>query len=365
LIHAKAPLTDSLKLVVQPHDLETVHDLERLGFQPVPLVPQLVYLSIPQDRMADMFLQITQALSDSSQIQSRYCMTRSPLDSKALLVEFLNAQPLHTITESVKYAWFLQVLAKRRLFFNYQPIFDLQRGHVTAYECLARARCSQGRYFSGQQLIDAALSLNLTREFDDLARTACLDAIAQALAHSTTTYPLEARQPTFFINVLPNAIIHDPHFFDQTYQRVIDLGLRPQQVVFELTEVETLARSTELHDIISRFREWGFGFAVDDLCSNVSADHYFMEFQPDVIKLDRRLVSGCGQHALKQVMLKSLLQSAHEMGIAVLAEGLETVVDIEFCRALGIDYGQGFGLALPERSLQTQSLNLLQLSNAS
>ncbi len=366
MLRVETPLTDTLKLIVQPHDLATMGELDALGFQPLPLVPQLVYIALARNQLAHLFLQMSEVLSDASQLYSRYCITRSPLDSKALLVEFLDARSLNTITESVRYAWFLQVLAQQTLFFKYQPIFDLQHGQVIAYECLARARCPQGRSFNGQQLIDAALALNLTREFDDLARTVCLGAIEQTLSEQPAAISILASiQPTFFINVLPNAIIHDPHSFEQTFQQVIDLGLQPQQIVFELTEVESLIHNAELHHIIHRFRQWGFRFAVDDLCGNVSADHYFMEFQPDVIKIDRRLVAGCGQHPLKQVLLKSLLRSAHELGIAVLAEGLETIADIEFCQALGIDYGQGFGLALPERTLQTKPLNLLQFSNVS
>jgi EAL domain-containing protein (putative c-di-GMP-specific phosphodiesterase class I) len=90
-----------------------------------------------------------------------------------------------------------------------------------------------------------------------------------------------------------------------------------------------------------------------------------MEFRPDVIKVDRRLITGCSRHQLKQILLKSLLYSAHELDIHVLAEGLEDSADIDFCRGLGIDYGQGFGLALPERTLQSKPLNFLKFSHVS
>jgi EAL domain-containing protein (putative c-di-GMP-specific phosphodiesterase class I) len=365
LIHPETPLTNPLNLVVQPHDLKTAHDLSLIGFQPLPLVPRLVYLATSRRQLTEAFVWMSQTLSETSQLYSRYCMTRSPLDSKALLVEFLDAQPLNTITESARYAWFLQVLAKRSLFFKYQPLFDLQQGHVIGYECLARARCAEGRCYSGQQLIDAALSLNLLREFDDAARTFCIESIAQLGLSPTSNHALNSKPPSFFINVLPNTILHDTKAFEQSVQQVLDLGLQPQQIVFELTEIETLIHNSDLHGLIHRLRAEGFRFAVDDLCGNVGVDHYFMAFQPDIMKLDRHLVSGCGQQTLKQVLLKSLLRSAHELNIQVLAEGLETSADIEFCRTLGVDYGQGFGLALPERALQTQPLNLFKFATAS
>lgn len=172
-------------------------------------------------------------------------------------------------------------------------------------------------------------------------------------------------QRTFFINILPNALVLDPYSLEQNLQQILELGLRPQQIVFELTEIEVLVQCPELPKVINQLRKWGFGLAVDDFCSSVSTDHYFLDFRPDIIKIDRRIVMGCSQHPLKQILIKSLLNSAHELGVLVLAEGLEDRRDIDFCRELGIDYGQGFGLALPERMLQSTSLNLLELSNAS
>ncbi|WP_232731742.1 EAL domain-containing protein [Kamptonema formosum] len=335
-------LTNSLKLIIQPQDIETSDSLCGVGFQPVPAIPQLVYRVVARNQVADVFGQICDLLTEASQAASRFLLTRSPLEDSTLLVEFLEAQPLSAITLCVRNAWFFRLLIERRIFFKYQPIFHLASGQVVAHECLARATSDQGKCLTGKHLIDAAVSTQLSCEFDELARAACLESIAA----------LKTEQ-TFFINVLPNAIIHNPHSLDQNFQQVLDLGLRPQQIIFELTEVEVLDRCPDLPQIVNRLREWGFGIAVDDLCGCVSVDHYVLEFRPDLIKLDRRLVDGCSKHSLKQTLIKSLLHSAHEEGIMVLAEGLEDRSDIEFCRDLGVDYGQGFGLATPELTLQT------------
>lgn len=346
-MHTATSLAEPLKLIIQPYSLETRYYLCELGFQPVPKVSQLLYLVIQSHQLSEMFLQISRVLPATSQSQSRYCITRSPLDSQTLLVEFLDAQPLSTITASVKHAWFLRVLARQRLFFNYQPIFDLRQGHVIAYECLARACNDQGDgCFTGQQLIDGAVSLSLTHEFDELALTICLKAIANL-----------GSQKTFFVNLLPNAIVENPGFLEQTLQQVRELALNPRQIMFELTEVEALLHHQALPELIDQIRQLGFGIAVDDLYSNVSIDHYFTEFRPDIIKIDRLLTGGCSQHPLKQILVKNLLRSAHELGIPVLAEGLEDPVDIQFCREIGVDYGQGYGLARPTSTLQSVSLN--------
>ncbi|PSB16557.1 EAL domain-containing protein [Phormidesmis priestleyi ULC007] len=340
-------LDNSLKLIIQPDSEATEEYIYQLGFQKITLVPQLLYQVVINHQLPELLSQISQMIPEASQTSVRFLLTRSPLESRDLLVEFLNAQPLSNTTRLIKNAWFLQVLARQRLFFKYQPIFNLASGQVVAHECLARAKTSQGQSFGGQQLIDAALSMNLLNEFDDLARSSCLEAVAQISAKVGSA----ESSATFFINVLPNAIGCDPRSLERNFQQVLDLGLRPEQIVFELTEIEALGRYPALPRLIEQIRAWGFGLAIDDLGSNVSIDHYCMEFRPDVIKLDRRLIHGCSHYTLKQVMIKSLLHFAHEMEIVVLAEGLEDANDIEFCSQAGVDLGQGFGLASPELTL--------------
>jgi EAL domain-containing protein (putative c-di-GMP-specific phosphodiesterase class I) len=354
-VHLATLLTEPLKLIIQPHNLDTQHYFKELGFEVVPQVPQLLYRVMQTHQLSHLFLEISRSLAETSQAQSRFCITRAPLQSQTLLVEFLDAKPLSSITSLAKYGWFVQVLAQQRLFFNYQPIFDLQQGQIIAYECLARACNEEGTDdFTGQQLLDGAIALNLTREFDELALTTCLKEIARM-----------ERQKTFFINLLPNAIATNPGFLEQTLQQVQDLGLQPHQITFELTEVEALLHYKALPQLIHEFQELGFGIAIDDLYGNVSIDHYFIDFRPSVIKVDRRLTIGCSRHPMKQILVKNLLRSAHDLNIPVLVEGLEDPADIQFCRNAGVNYGQGFGLAHPKSTLEGHALNWHDVLKAS
>ncbi|MCT7959209.1 EAL domain-containing protein [Laspinema sp. D1] len=336
-------LSDLPKLLIQPNDPDTRTCLVNLGFQPVPAVPLLLYRIVTRSQLKEIFWQLSNHLGEIAQSASRFCITQICLDSTHLLLEFLKAQPLISVTNSIKYAWFLRLLLQQKLFFKYQPIFCLKSGQINAYECLARALGDAGQCYSGGMLIEAAIATDLSQEFDELARTTCIESLATLKSD---------RQ--FFVNLLPNAIIQNPDSIEQNLQQIIDLGLRPEQIVFELTEVEVLAQSEKLPQLIERMRAWGFRIAVDDLCGCVSVDHYAMELRPDIVKLDRRLIHGCSQFTLKQTLIKSVLDSAHSEGILVLAEGLETIQDIQFCQELGIDFGQGFGLARPEAQLQQQ-----------
>lgn len=334
-------LSNTFKLIIQPYNSEDNQLLYSLGFERVPSIPQLLYLAIDDHQVTEICLKLSHLLSEASQIFSRCFFTRSPLEANYLLVEFLNGQSLSAFTNSARDSWFFKVLINQAIFFKYQPIFSFASGEIYAYECLVRASDESGRYFAGKQLIDAALSTKCVYEFDELARKTCLDGIAAF-----------KDKHTFFINISPNAIIHNPQSLEQNYQQILELGLTPQQIVIELTEVEALVNFPELTRLLSLLRSQGFRIAVDDLCSNVAFDHYFTGFCPDVIKLDRQLIHGCSHHSLQQVLIRSLLHSAHELGILVVAEGLEDVEDIDFCRSIGIDFAQGYGLAMPEATLQ-------------
>lgn len=330
----------SLKVVVQPSDRETALLFNKFGFREIPSVPQLMYYRIDephldrqQNHLTSLLTTLGLQVPEAAQARCRYVLTQASLDAQTVLVEFLSAQPLNKIIRLLQYSWLDQVLMQQNLAIYYQPIVELNSDRVVAYECLART----GNGKTGQQLIEAALATNRMSEFDRAARTACIREIA-AYRNSSQR---------FFINVLPNAIAQNPQSIEENFQQVLDLGLRPDQIVFELIEVEAIQHNPNLPQLIDRIRAWGFGLAIDDLCSNVRLDHYCTEFRPDVIKLDRRLTQGCSRYDLKQVMIKSLLHAAHEMGIVVLAEGLETREDIEFCGSIGVDLGQGFGLGKP------------------
>ncbi|MGI0493364.1 EAL domain-containing protein [Alkalinema pantanalense CENA528] len=293
--------------------------------------------------MATSLQQLSHLVSEAGQQASRGVITAISPESPQFFSEFLKAQSLSDLTRLVRHSWFVSLLSQQRLFFHYQPIFRLRSGQIVAYECLARGTTDDGQELSGQQLIDAAKATQLTHEFDHLAREVCLQSLAlllQASAH--------LQQQQFFINVVPNAIAENPAILEQHLQQVMDLGIQPQQIVFELTEIEAVRAKSHVAQAIQRIRDWGCQLAIDDLGSDVALNHYCLEFRPDILKLDRAMVDGCSRHPVKQVLLKSMVQAAHDMGIQILAEGIEHREDLHFCQEIDVDLAQGFALARPK-----------------
>ncbi|MEC4984568.1 MAG: EAL domain-containing protein [Oscillatoria sp. PMC 1068.18] len=338
----------ALNLIVQPPNHLTTQFFEQLGFQPLPEIPLLWYKPIANAEIINLFRGFSQGLATAELAGTRFLLTRSPYNDSQIAIEFLQAQPLIKVIQAAKNAWFLDVIVQQNLFFQYQPIFNLQSGKIFAYECLARAKDSNLQIKNGKELVDAALETQLIYDFDELARTICLDSIAA----------LKSDQ-TFFINILPNSLINNPAAFEQNLKQIERANLKPSQIVFELTEVQAIAGNRPLLKILHQIRQHGFGIAIDDLCSNTNLDHYFLEYRPDIIKIDRQIVHGCSNHPIKGMLLKAIVTSIHEIGCLAIAEGLENLQDIKLCRDLNVDMGQGFGLAMPGLILQPESLNHL------
>jgi len=152
----------------------------------------------------------------------------------------------------------------------------------------------------------------------------------------------------YWVNVMPNTILGDQHFVENLVATLPLCGLSPRQITLELTEIEAIDRAPELASKINELQQHGFMIALDDLYGSVSVKHHLMEAVPNYIKLDQQLVRECSSYRVKRVVIDSLVRSAHDTGIVVVAEGLESLADIECCRRLGVDLGQGFGLGMPD-----------------
>ncbi|MEC4805816.1 MAG: EAL domain-containing protein [Jaaginema sp. PMC 1079.18] len=335
-------------LILQPTAAETRHRLKRMGYKPFPQTPLLLYTTATDSQKSTLFVALSQTLSTTELANTRCLMTRSPLNEPQILREFLYAQPLSKMSQALEYGWFFRFLIENQWVFHYQPIIDLATGEAIAHECLARAQKHKGELVYGEKLIDAAIATQTLSDFDEIAYISCLESISALpdISHSL-----------FFVNISPNTLLRIPNFVAQNLERVKGLGLQPQQIMFELTELERLRQSQDIINSLVEMREQGFRIAIDDLFGCTLLDRYLLEFSPDAIKVDRRVIQGCSRHAMKRILLKSVLNSARELNCPVVAEGLETQEDIQLCRHYGVNFGQGFGLALPTEHLQPQPLS--------
>jgi EAL domain-containing protein (putative c-di-GMP-specific phosphodiesterase class I) len=212
-----------------------------------------------------------------------------------------------------------------------QPIISWQRREVLAYEMLARTE--EPTLANPAALFDVAERLSATRELGRAIRR-----IAAARIREAPSGVL------MFVNLHPLDLDDDDLFSN-------DGALAPfaRQIVFEITERATLDRIRGLQGRIQRLREMGFQIAVDDLGAGYAGLSSFAALEPDVVKADMSLVRGIESSPVKQKLLGAISALAKDLGIRLIAEGIETSAERECVTALGADLLQGYLFAKPGR----------------
>ena len=221
----------------------------------------------------------------------------------------------------------------------YQPIVDLCSGEVVAYEALARGE-------GGSPLESPAELFAWARRNDCEAD---LDLACQAAA---MTGALERRLPAsvpLFINAEP-AWLHVP--WPSTLARVREQARERLQVVVEITERALVADPAGLLAAVREVREAGWGVALDDVGADPASLALMPFIEPDVIKLDLRLIQQNTTAEIASV-INAVIAQAERTGAIVLAEGIETEEHRSRALAMGATLGQGWlwgrAGALPDR----------------
>ena len=155
-----------------------------------------------------------------------------------------------------------------------------------------------------------------------------------------------------FLNIRPTTI-HDPSFQEARLIETLErCELAPSDVVFEISEQESISSFVAFREMRDYYRSLGFQFALDDTGAGYAGLEELLEVEPDFIKIDRAMVSGVDQDPARQDVLTALLQLAEKMGAQVIGEGLDTLEELEMLGRLGIRFGQGwlFGHPTPLRA---------------
>ncbi len=259
-------------------------------------------------------------------------------DPAQALAAFLRAEPLAALAERAQYDWVRDALDDNWLFSVFHPIVEAETGAVFAYEALIRARHPQsGETIGAGPLIDASLKLNLEHVFDQRARQT---AIRQAAA-------LAIPKMRLFINFMPNTIYDLEVCLRTTMEAVQECGMSLSDLVFEVVETERIPDMKRLHTILDYYRSRGAGTAVDDMGAGFSSLEYLTALRPDYVKLDRDLVVRAETQASAKQSLDIIVAQAANLGIRVIAEGIETEGQMQMCLSSGVDFLQGYLFGMP------------------
>jgi EAL domain-containing protein (putative c-di-GMP-specific phosphodiesterase class I) len=257
------------------------------------------------------------------------------------LADLATMQPLATLFARTEGEWFTALLRDNRLTSHFQPIVHAgEPGRVFAHECLLRGVNSEGNLISPARLYEAARDANLMFALDRAAR---LTAISQAVLHG-----LDERSSRLFINFNPTSIYNPVFCLRSTIAAIEKTKLSPDRIVFEIVESDEVDDIDHLVRIAEFYRDAGFRVALDDLGSGFGSLNLLSRIKPDFIKLDMQLIRQVDEDPYKAGIVSKILEMAQTLGVATVAEGIETTAEYRWLLDHGADYMQGYLFARPE-----------------
>lgn len=212
------------------------------------------------------------------------------------------------------------------LWMAYQPIVWARDGSLFGHEALVRS--AERALPDPGALFSAAEELGRVKEVGRAVRA----LVAADLRDGVTR----------FLNVHPTDLADE-----ELYRRADALTVRSRQVVLEITECAALSEVTDLSDRVRELRRLGFRIAVDDLGAGYAGLASFASLEPDVVKLDMSIVRGADQEPMKRKLIAAMTALCKDLGIVVVAEGIETKAERQVLTDLGCDLLQGFLLGRP------------------
>jgi blue light- and temperature-responsive anti-repressor len=216
--------------------------------------------------------------------------------------------------------------------FAFQPIVDIESQKVFAYEALVRGRSNEpaGAVF-------AAIQPSQLHVFDRAAR---IQAIGLAASLGLTT--------GLSLNFLPRSLETLPDAISSTIDAVRKAGLSERKMYLEVTEGELIRDLAGFATAINQYRASGIHLVIDDFGAGHSGLNLLADFQPDVIKVDIHLVRNIDGRGPRQAIVRAVIQACDDLGIEVIAEGVETEPEYRWFKRAGVRLFQGYLFGRPE-----------------
>jgi EAL domain-containing protein (putative c-di-GMP-specific phosphodiesterase class I) len=205
----------------------------------------------------------------------------------------------------------------------FQPIVDIQRGVIAGYEALARF--DDGPVAGPDEWLARAFQQGRLAELD-----------AASLRASLAWRDQLPRNTFLSVNVEPVALV------DPIVMRELQAHAPLDGLVLELTEHGAIPDLTNVEEAVDRLRALGALIAVDDAGAGYSGLQQILDLRPQILKLDRSLVTGIDTDEAKAALVEMVGVFANRIDAWVIAEGVETAAEAERCRRLGVPLAQGW-----------------------
>lgn len=216
----------------------------------------------------------------------------------------------------------------------FQPIVDVQIGSVYAYEALVRGPAGESAYSVLSQITDSN-----RYAFDQSCRVQAI-RLASRLGLLDTGAKLS-------INFLPGAVYSPAACIRLTLKTAEECHFPYDRLIFEFTEAEKVNDPRHLQAIAREYHKHGFAIAIDDFGAGFANLNLLADLESNMLKLDMELIRNIHLRPRAQAIVRSFVVICAQFGMALVAEGIETVEEYTTLRECGVTLMQGYLLAKP------------------
>ncbi|TME36181.1 MAG: EAL domain-containing protein [Chloroflexi bacterium] len=231
-----------------------------------------------------------------------------------------------------------RAIDQNELSLYFQPKVSLAAGSVTCAEALVRWQHPRHGLLGPDLFVPIAEQTGLIRP---LARW-----VLDAALRQCSRWRHQGLDLAVAVN-LSMRNLHDPEVVDTIRQLLTRWGIPPSRLVVEITESSLMADAERAMDVLGRLRAMGVGISIDDFGTGYSSLAYLKRLPVDELKIDKSFVAHIASDDNDAAIVRSTIGLAHDLGLAVVAEGIEDEVTWDYLAGLGCDVAQGYFISRP------------------
>ncbi len=233
---------------------------------------------------------------------------------------------------------------------QFQPISNLKTLEIAGFEALARWRHPKKGLLPPADFIDMAENAGMIGEIGEIV-------LANAARQLGVWQRVLRRDENFFVsvNISPSHLLQS-NFLEQVQAVIERESLKPNSLKIEVTESVIMRHPDRASKIFERLRSLGVGLACDDFGTGFSNLSSLRDLPFDTLKIDRSFLTPESFDTRSGMIITTITELAHGLGMVVVAEGIETQVQIERLSQLGCDLGQGFYIGEPKTANEVSEL---------
>lgn len=232
-------------------------------------------------------------------------------------------------------------IERREFVVFYQPIVSLEHDALTGFEALVRWQHPQRGLVMPNEFIPLAEETGLISQ---LGMQVLYEACRQArIWASQSAYP----PPTVSVNV-SGAQLVQPDFAAQVRACISNTQVDPRLLCIEITESIMMENARVAADMLQQIRALGVRIAIDDFGTGYSSLGVLRQMPIDTLKIDRGFLQSVGTDHGHGQLVQTIIHLAHNLGMDVVAEGIESETQLRYLRTIGCDRGQGYLFARPQ-----------------